>query len=197
MVSQDTKHTKICDLGSALYSDECGITEYLVSRYYRAPEIILGGQYDYSVDVWSAIVTLYELYTGKVMFPGKTNNDMLRLIMRVKGKISNRLLKKGKFTSRHFDEQGTFLQEKVDPVTKQVYKMPMVIPNDTTEDIMFTLKAVNPDEDMKLLSQFKDFIEKGLTLDPNKRMTPEEAVTHPFLGLKVKRTAFVLLPSKQ
>ncbi len=120
MVTKDTKHTKMCDFGSALFFEECGITEYLVSRFYRAPEIILGGQYDTPIDVWSAAVSLYELYSGKVMFPGTTNNDMLRLIMRLKGKISNRLLRKGRFANRHFDEQGTFLLHKIDPVTKQV-----------------------------------------------------------------------------
>ena len=64
MVSGDTVHIKLSDFGSALYQDECGITEYLVSRYYRAPEIILGCQYDTPVDTWSAAVTLFELYTG-------------------------------------------------------------------------------------------------------------------------------------
>jgi serine/threonine-protein kinase PRP4 len=47
-------------------------------RFYRAPEIILGLKYDFAVDLWSAGCTIYELYTGKIMFPGHTNNDMLR-----------------------------------------------------------------------------------------------------------------------
>jgi serine/threonine protein kinase len=49
-------------------------------RFYRAPEIILGLKYDFAVDLWSAGCTIYELYTGKIMFPGHTNNDMLRLV---------------------------------------------------------------------------------------------------------------------
>ena len=47
-------------------------------RFYRAPEIILGLKYEFGVDLWSAGCTIYELYTGKIMFPGHTNNDMLR-----------------------------------------------------------------------------------------------------------------------
>lgn len=47
-------------------------------RFYRAPEIILGLKYDFAVDLWSAGCTIYELYTGKIMFPGHTNNEMLR-----------------------------------------------------------------------------------------------------------------------
>jgi len=120
MVAKDVKHIKLADFGSALYINQCGITDYLVSRYYRAPEIILGNQYSYPVDTWSAVVSLYEIYTGKVLFPGKTNNDMLRLMMRVKGKFANRLLRKGQFVGKHFNEQGMFLIQKFDPVTKQV-----------------------------------------------------------------------------
>ena len=120
MVQKDNKHIKLCDLGSALYLEECGITEYLVSRYYRSPEIILGLPYDYSIDLWSAGVTLFEIYTGKIMFPGKTNNEMLKLIMRVKGKVSNKMIKKGRFSSQHFNEHFQFMTEKVDPTTKIV-----------------------------------------------------------------------------
>ena len=39
----------------------------------------------------------------------------------------------------------------------------------------------NPHEDMKLLAKFRDLIEKCLTLDPSKRITPEQALSHGFL----------------
>lgn len=71
--------------------DESAPTEYLVSRFYRAPEIMLGCPFETAVDVWSAAVTMYELYTGKVMFPGRSNNEMLKLIMLTKGKIKAKL----------------------------------------------------------------------------------------------------------
>jgi len=45
---------KICDFGSAgKLNEECEITPYLVSRFYRAPEIILGLKYNEQVDLWS------------------------------------------------------------------------------------------------------------------------------------------------
>jgi serine/threonine-protein kinase PRP4 len=37
-------------------------------------------KYDFAVDLWSAGCTIYELYTGKIMFPGHTNNEMLRQV---------------------------------------------------------------------------------------------------------------------
>lgn len=42
--------------------------------------VVLGLPYDYGVDLWAVGVTIYELYTGKIMFPGKSNNEMLKLI---------------------------------------------------------------------------------------------------------------------
>ena len=42
----------------------------------------------------------YELFTGKILFPGKTNNEMLKLIMDVKGPFPKKMLKKGAFADR-------------------------------------------------------------------------------------------------
>ena len=76
----DIKMTlKLADFGSASHVAENEITPYLVSRFYRAPEIILGMKYDFGVDLLSSGATFYELYTGKIMFPGQSNNHMLKL----------------------------------------------------------------------------------------------------------------------
>jgi serine/threonine-protein kinase PRP4 len=66
--SNNNKTVKLCDFGTALYIDEANLVDYMQSRYYRAPEIILGTPYDYSIDMWSAACTIYELYTGKILF---------------------------------------------------------------------------------------------------------------------------------
>ena len=55
---------KLCDFGSATHIADSEITPYLVSRFYRAPEIILGLKYDFGVDLWSVGTTIYEMYTG-------------------------------------------------------------------------------------------------------------------------------------
>lgn len=44
--------------------EENSLVEYLVSRYYRAPEIILGYPYGTGIDMWSAACTIYEIYVG-------------------------------------------------------------------------------------------------------------------------------------
>lgn len=59
LLTGDGKKIKFCDFGTAFPIDEASIVEYLVARYYRAPEIMLGCHIDYSIDTWSVGCTLY------------------------------------------------------------------------------------------------------------------------------------------
>ncbi|KAK8549851.1 hypothetical protein V6N13_055416 [Hibiscus sabdariffa] len=54
------------------------------------------------------------------LFPGPTNNDMLRLHMELKGPFRKKMLRKGEFTEQHFDQDFNFHAAEVDPVTKKV-----------------------------------------------------------------------------
>jgi serine/threonine protein kinase len=68
-VNEDRKEVKIVDLGSATGAKEKGFS-YVCSRYYRSPEISLGGlQYSYPSDMWSLGCLLVEMYTGVPLFP--------------------------------------------------------------------------------------------------------------------------------
>jgi serine/threonine-protein kinase PRP4 len=60
LVNDSNLVLKLCDFGSASLITDNEITPYLVSRFYRAPEIILGLSYDYGIDMWSAGCTIYE-----------------------------------------------------------------------------------------------------------------------------------------
>ena len=82
------------------------ITPYLVSRFYRAPEVILGLPYDYAMDMWSVGCVLFELFTGKIAFPGKSNNEMLKLMMDLKGPFPKKMLKRGAFVDKHFADDA-------------------------------------------------------------------------------------------
>ncbi len=70
--------------------------------------------------MWSVGCTLFELYTGKILFPGRSNNQMLLLMMEVKGKFNRRMIKKATFGEMHFDESGNFISVEVDKITGQV-----------------------------------------------------------------------------
>ena len=79
--------------------------------------------YDYGIDLWSVAVTLFELYTGKIMFPGKTNNDMIKLFMDLRGKMSNKFVKKAALKDKHFDADFNFIFRDQDKITKNVSKL--------------------------------------------------------------------------
>nr|XP_043627321.1 serine/threonine-protein kinase prpf4B-like isoform X2 [Erigeron canadensis] len=168
---------KLCDFGNAMFAGKNEITPYLVSRFYRAPEIILGLTYDHPVDMWSVGCCLFELYTGKVLFPGGTNNEMLRFQMELKGPFPRRMLRKGAFTELHFDQDLNFVAIEEDPVTKKIVKRQV---NIRATGISSILRSF-PGEDPKMVANFKDLLEKIFMLDPDKRLTVQQALGHPFI----------------
>ena len=85
------------------------------------PPAVLGCKYDYAIDLWSVACAVFELYTGKIMFPGKTNNDMLKLMMELRGKAPNKLVRRGLMRDQHFDGSYNFLYTQVDKVTEKVW----------------------------------------------------------------------------
>lgn len=82
--------------------------------------LVLGVPYDPSLDIWSIGCTLYELYTGKILFPGRSNNHMLLLMMELKGRFNTKMIKKAKFGEMYFDEMGGFESVETDRVTGAV-----------------------------------------------------------------------------
>lgn len=178
LVNEAKNVLKLCDFGNAMFAGKNEITPYLVSRFYRAPEIILGLPYDHPLDIWSVGCCIFELYTGKVLFPGATNNDMLRLHMELKGLFPKKMLRKGGFIEQHFDQDLNFLAIEEDPVTKKT--MRRLITSIKPKDISAIVKG-SPGEDPKMLANFKDLLEKIFILDPDKRLTVSQALSHPFI----------------
>ncbi|KAK1771432.1 kinase-like protein [Phialemonium atrogriseum] len=187
LVNESRNVLKICDLGTAIDRSDAAtahneITPYLVSRFYRAPEIMLGMPYDYAVDMWSIGCTLYELYTGKILFTGDSNNQMLKNIMEIRGKLSGKLYRRGQLSHMHFDDLGNFISVERDKVLGKttVRTLSMIKP---TRDLRTRLLAASSgmnDTETREFNQFIDLLERCLTLNPDKRITPSEALKHPF-----------------
>lgn len=75
---------KIIDFGSGCFENE-KIYTYIQSRFYRAPEIVLGIPYTTAIDMWSYGCILYELFVGYPLFPGEDEKEHMAMIMEVKG----------------------------------------------------------------------------------------------------------------
>lgn len=75
----ENEEIKICDFGSSkIINNDSHSTPYITSRYYRAPELILGkSNYDYKIDIFALGCIISELFTLTPLFPGKTEGSQI------------------------------------------------------------------------------------------------------------------------
>ena len=192
LVSEDLSRVKVCDFGSAFRSSDPDIevTPYLVSRFYRAPEVILGLPYDFSIDTWSVATCLFEFFGGDFLFPGRTNNQMLLLQQDACGRFPNRMVRNhiAAFETlfeqeAHFEQDCRFRRCEVDPFTKRDILRVVTILDKPPRPIagrVAEAASMEGAEERRLIPLFSDMLRKLLTLDPAKRMTVEDALKHPF-----------------
>ncbi|XP_041725831.2 cyclin-dependent kinase-like 5 isoform X3 [Coregonus clupeaformis] len=87
---------KLCDFGFARNLSEgndANYTEYVATRWYRSPELLLGAPYGKAVDMWSVGCILGELSDGQPLFPGESEIDQLFTIQKVLGPLPTEQMK--------------------------------------------------------------------------------------------------------
>lgn len=84
---------KVADFGlarsvaSADKNEDTILTEYVATRWYRAPEILLGSsKYTRAVDMWSVGCILGEMFVGKAIFPGNSTLNQIERVLELLGK---------------------------------------------------------------------------------------------------------------
>lgn len=75
---------KLIDFGSSCFESDTSFS-YIQSRFYRAPEVILGSKYSSKIDIWSLGCVLAELFTGAPILPGKSEVEQIALILELFG----------------------------------------------------------------------------------------------------------------
>ena len=77
---------KVCDFGFAREMGSGTYTDYVSTRWYRAPELLVGdARYDASVDVWAVGCIMAEIISGVPLFPGESDLHTLKLILEAMG----------------------------------------------------------------------------------------------------------------
>ncbi len=176
--SNDTYNVKVIDFGSSCFINE-RMYSYIQSRFYRAPEIILGINYGLEIDMWSFGCILAELYSGIPIFPGEDETDQLFYMMEYFGVPSLNMLKISK--KRKFFFNDDFTPKKIQnsrgkvriPNTKKIYKFLM-----------------NSDPNLR------DLIEKCLIWEPNKRIKPGEGLLHPYILERYQKEVYQIFKNK-
>jgi len=192
LISESNNIVKLCDFGTAIDLKDITISPYLMSRFYRPPEVILGCEYGIAVDVWALACTLAEIFTGKTLLMGKTNNDQLKRIMDLKGKIPVKVIKKGFVWKQHFDDNLDFKYEDKDKLTGEPV-MRILTDNNAKRDMKEIClervgkeKTQSQDQDdqryVKSSIHYADLLDKMLSLNPENRLTAEDALKHHFLA---------------
>jgi c-Jun N-terminal kinase len=162
---------KILDFGLARNSVEDKLsltvmTPYVVTRYYRAPEVILGAGYGPNVDVWSIGCIFAELIKGRVLFPGTDHIDQWTKIVEIVGTPD------AEFTSRLQTTVRTYVENRPRHAPKRW-------------DVLFPDSNFPPQPDEPRLSaqSARDLISRMLVIDPNHRISVEDALHHPYVNL--------------
>ena len=207
LASDDFRTIKLADFGSALSLDEPADTEptpYMVSRFYRAPEVILGQRLSAAIDIWAAAAVLFELFSGAPLFAGRDNNDMLFRMQSVVGRFSNRMVRRHLQHSAavgaepHFcslaDEGGAgagasagstlrFRRRVEDPVSGAPgVKLVDFTGVSAAEEIRRRLAASREQgDDRRAVAELAHLLERMLAPDPATRITVREALQHPFI----------------
>lgn len=125
----------------------------VVTLWYRAPDVLLGSRtYNTSIDIWSAGCIMAEMYTGRPLFPGTTNEDQIVRIFRIMGTPTER----------------TWPGITQLPEYKSNFQMY------ATQDLRTILPAIDPTG--------IDLLQRMLQVRPELRISAHDALQHPWFN---------------
>ncbi|XP_033822041.1 homeodomain-interacting protein kinase 2-like [Periophthalmus magnuspinnatus] len=185
---------KLIDFGLAGYADMMGFWDIGQPLSYRAPEITLGCKITEAMDMWSLGCTLAECFTGYRLFSRHSSYDNLRTIVELVGLPSEKVLQKAALSCNYFaSPSGDFTQWRLKTLDEYYGRQRKAKPkvSDCLAGRFSSLDSVfqgshtrmgDPEHRDRLA--FADLIKRLLDLDDEMRITPKEALHHPFVTME-------------
>nr|XP_056702303.1 homeodomain-interacting protein kinase 4 [Euleptes europaea] len=190
---------KVIDFGSASIFNEVRYVKepYIQSRFYRAPEILLGLPFCEKVDVWSLGCVMAELHLGWPLYPGNNEYDQIRYICETQGMPRHTLLNAARkahlfFKRGQHQETTNAWQLKTpaeylaDTKVKSVERRKYVLKSLDQMETLNVHKMIYPDTEALAeyfdLRSMVELIKRMLTWDSHERITPSAALKHPYVS---------------
>uniref|UniRef100_A0A8C7SGJ8 dual-specificity kinase n=1 Tax=Oncorhynchus mykiss TaxID=8022 RepID=A0A8C7SGJ8_ONCMY len=179
---------KIVDFGSSCQLGQ-RIYQYIQSRFYRSPEVLLGMPYDLAIDMWSLGCILVEMHTGEPLFSGANEVDQMNKIVEVLGIPPNHIMDLAPKARKFFEKlsDGTWSVKKTKdgkrykpPASRKLHSILGVEAGGPGGR-----RAGESGHAVADYLKFKDLILRMLDYDPKSRIQPYYALQHSFF----KKTA--------
>ena len=184
---QGEQNHKICliDFGSATTSPS-GQGQYIQSRFYRSPEVILGLPYNSMIDIWGAGCVAAELYLDFAIFACECESDVIHTISVLIGGFPDDLLQTAKNWWKFYDMSANGFTLRMNPVEvltvrhsyHAIFEQTGPI---TLEQLIIGHKPIMTIEEAQTVACFNNFVHMLLQTDPRKRLAADQALEHPFL----------------
>uniref|UniRef100_A0A671K9D2 non-specific serine/threonine protein kinase n=1 Tax=Sinocyclocheilus anshuiensis TaxID=1608454 RepID=A0A671K9D2_9TELE len=188
---------KVIDFGSASHVSKAVCSTYLQSRYYRAPEIILGLPFWEAIDMWSLGCVIAELFLGWPLYPGALEFDQIRFISQTQGLPGEHVLNVGTKTSRFFcresdspyaawrlkstEEHETETGLKSKEARKYIFSC---LDDIVHVNLVMNLEGCDFLAEKIDRAEFVGLLKKMLLIDAEERIAPSDALSHPFVTMQ-------------
>uniref|UniRef100_A0A8C5DT38 non-specific serine/threonine protein kinase n=1 Tax=Gouania willdenowi TaxID=441366 RepID=A0A8C5DT38_GOUWI len=179
---------KVIDFGSASHVSKAVCSTYLQSRYYRAPEIILGLPFCEAIDMWSLGCVIAELFLGWPLYPGALEYDQIRYISQTQGLPGENLLNSGTKTARFFCKESDSPYQAWRLKVRSFYMLNCTQINTfvfaLSVNLMMNLEGSDLVAEKADRREFVGLLKKMLSIDAEERIVPAEALSHPFVTMQ-------------
>ncbi|CUG87386.1 protein kinase, putative [Bodo saltans] len=148
---------RLCDFGFArIYNNSMDdLTDYVATRWYRSPELLLGTtNYGLPSDMWAIGCIMAELIDGQALFPGESELDQIFMIQKLLGNFT--------------------------PQQQEVFRKNKRFANETLRDVTKTESTLERKYGRRANKKAIQFLKSLLVIDPEKRLTVDEAINNPF-----------------